>query len=253
MSTTRRRLGSTFPGIGDTPLRPAKNQAQVYLAPALLGVAMVVAVLLSFQSDDLNYRLQIWSLGFALGALGATLLIWEASVTFGVVRFENHSPSLRFTYAPSLDLMYPLTAVLLMVPAAVALVAQLRGEPVADIGFGRRTAYVIGALGLALLIQQLWTLRVPRGLALTPAGLRGIRGAGRLVLDWNDLSAASAMSTRSGAKLGLHTHSGEVHVIPRRLIGSDPDAVATIINYYLHHPADRGHLVGAEAAINGAR
>lgn len=250
MTVTRRHLGAHFPGVRETPLRPGKSQAQVYLAPVLLIAAMVVGILLSFQSNDLNYRLQIVGLGLALGGLGAALLLWEVSVTVGVVRFENHSPSLRFSYAPRLDLMYPLAAVLMIFPATVALFALLRGEAAAEIGFGRRTAYVLGILGLALLTQQLWALRVPRGLELTSEGLRGVRGAGRIVLTWDDLSAASAMSTRSGAKLGLHAKRGEVHILPRRLIGSDPDAVAAIINYYLRHPADRDYLVDPEVAIH---
>lgn len=249
MSVTRHQLGIHFPGVGETPLRPGSSPAQVYLAPVLLGAAVVVAILLAFQSNDPNYRLQIVGLGLALGALGATLLLWEVSVTVGVIRFEQHSRSLRFSYSPSLDLLYPLVAVLLMLPSIIALLTLLRGEPVAEIGFGRRTAYILGALGLVLLAQQLWSLRVPRGLELTPEGLRGVRGAGRLVLSWDDLGKAAAMSTRSGAKLALHTKRGEVHIIPRRLIGSDPDAVAAIINHFLRHPADRDQLTRPEAAI----
>ncbi|WP_010205661.1 murein endopeptidase [Salinibacterium sp. PAMC 21357] len=249
MIVIRQVLRRNFPGIGETPLRSGKSPAQLYLAPVLLIAAMIVGILLSFQPNDLNYRLQIVGLGLALGCLGVALLLWELSVTVGVVRFENHSPTLRFTYAPSLDLLYPLAAVLIMIPAIVALFALLRGEPAAEIGLGRRTANVLGILGFVLFAQQLWALRVPRGLELTSEGVRGVRGAGRIALNWDVLDTASAMSTRTGAKLGLHLKSGEVHVLPRRLIGSDPDAVAAIINYYLRHPADRNHLATPELAI----
>ncbi|MGO3148139.1 MAG: hypothetical protein ACTIJ6_10725 [Leucobacter sp.] len=249
MGVTHQDLGAHFPGVRETPLNPGKSQAQIYLAPVLLHAAMVVAILLSFQSNDLNYRLQVVGLGLALGCLGVALLLWGVSVTVGVVRFEKHASSLRFSYAPSLDLIYPFAAVLMVFPATVALFALLRGEAAAEIGFGRRTAYVLGVLGLVFLAQQLWSLRVPRGLELTSEGLRGVRGAGRIVLSWDDLDAATAMSSRSGAKLGLHAKRGEVHVIPRRLLGSDPDAVAAIINYYHRHPAERDHLVDPDVAI----
>lgn len=249
MSVIRQNLEVSFPGIGETPLRSGKSPGQLYLAPVLLIAAMIVGILLSFQSNDLNYQLQIVGLGLALGCLGLALLLWERSVSVGVIRVENHSPSLRFSYAPSLDLLYPFAAVLIMLPAILALFALLRSEAAEEIGFGRRTVYVLGILGFVLFVQQLWVLRVPRGLELTSEGVRGVRGAGRIVLNWDNLGAASAMSTRTGAKLGLQVKSGEVHILPRRLIGSDPDTVAAIINYYLRHPADRDHLATPEFAI----
>ena len=245
MTVVRQDLGINFPGVGESPLRSGKSPAQLYLAPALLIAAMLVGILLSFQSHDLSYRLQIVGLSLALGCLGAALLAWELSVSVGVVRLMKQSQSLRFSYGPSLDLLYPLAAGIMVLPAILALIARLRGEAVADIGFGRRTVEVLGIL----LAQQLWALRVPRGLELTSEGVRGVRGAGRIVLSWDDLGAASAMSTRTGAKLGLRVTSGETYILPRRLIGSDPDAVAAIINYYLRHPADRHHLAQPEFAI----
>ncbi|MEV8249848.1 hypothetical protein AB0O87_02835 [Microbacterium sp. NPDC076768] len=249
MEVIRQDLGAHFPGVGETPLHPAKNPAQRHLAAVLLFVAMIVGILLSLQSNDLNDRLQMMGLGLALGVLGAALLFWELSVTVGVVRFENQSPLLRFSYSPGLGVLYPLAAVLIMFPAIVAIFALLRGEAAAEIGVGRRTVYVLGIFGFVFFVQQLWALRVPRGLELTSEGVRGVSGAGRIVLNWDDLSAAAAISTRSGAKLGLHVKTGEVHVLPRRLIGSDPDAVAAIINYYLRHPADRGRFATPDAAI----
>ena len=249
MSVIRHGLDVRFPGIGETPLRPGSSPGKQYLAPGLLFAAMVVGILLSFQSNDLNYRLQIVFLGLAVGCLGVALVFWELSASVGVIRLENHSPSLRFSYAPSLDLLYPLAAVLIMLPAILALFALLRGEATEQIGFGRKTVYALGLLGFVLLAQQLWALRVPRGLELTSEGVCGVRGAGRIVVNWDNLGAASAISTRTGAKLSLQVKSGEVHFLPRRLIGSDPDAVAAIINYYLRHPADRDHLATPEFAI----
>lgn len=249
MHVIRQHVGAQFPGVGETPLRPGSSPAQRYLAPVMLFAAMAVGVLLSLQPNDLSYRLQIAGLGLALGCLGAAVLLWEVSVSVGVIQFENRSPSLRFSYAPILDLFYPLAAVLVMLPAAVALVALLRGEAASEIGFGRRTVYLIGALGVVFFAQQLWALRVPRGLELTPTELRGVRGVGRIALKWDDLGEAFAMSTRTGAKLSLRLKRGEVLIFPRRLLGSDPDAVAAIINHYLRHPSDRDSLANPEAAI----
>lgn len=246
MYTTRQYLGTNFPGMTQIPLRPGNSQARLYLAPVVLIGAVVVAILLATQSNNLGYQLQLAGLGLALGVLGAAVLLWEVSVSAGVVRFEDPSGSLRFHYPPGLGLLYPLAAACMMFPAAVAL---LRGEGSAQIGFGRRTAYTLGILGLIFFLQQLWALRVPRGLALSEAGLRGVRGAEHLVLAWADLDSAAAMSARSGAKLALHTTRGEVHVLPRHVIGSDPNAVAAIINYYLQYPQDRGYLTDPEGAI----
>lgn len=248
MSVTQHSLGANFPGVGETSLRPGSAARQL-LVPGVLFGAMVVGVLLAFQSDDLSYRLQMVSLAFAVGMLGVALLLWELSAAVGVVRIEQPASSLRFTYVPGLDLAYPLAAALIMVPAGIAGLVRLSGATAAEIGFGRRTPYVLGLLGLVFFVQQLWALRVSRGLKLTPEGIRGIRGMGRVALTWDDLNAASAMSTRSGAKLALHLKHGAVNVIPRRLIGSDPDAVAAIINYFLRHPADRGLLTNPETAI----
>lgn len=146
--------------------------------------------------------------------------------------------------------MYLLVAVLTMLPSIFALLALLCGEPAADIGFGRRTVYAPGVLGFGAPRPTGAALRVPRGLELTPEGVRGVRGVGRIVLNWGVLAEASAMSTRSGSKLCLQVKSGEVNIVPRRLFGSDPDAVAAIINYYLRHRENRGHLTTPRPRCN---
>ena len=98
------------------------------------------------------------------------------------------------------------------------------------------------------LASQLWSLRTDPGLTLSEYGLRGVRGSRRVDLAWSDLASASVISEK-GARLVLTLRAGGAIVIGAHHIGSDPNAVAPIIDFFLDHPEHRAVLATPMAAL----
>ncbi|MDF2920774.1 MAG: murein endopeptidase, partial [Microbacterium sp.] len=114
-----------------------------------------------------------------------------------------------------------------------------------------RSPYAIGVLGLAFIAVWVWRLRVPAGLELTPAGVRGVRGSARIDWSWDDLVQVGVVGAPV-AKLSLTPRGGVGRPVlaPTLALGSDPNEVAAIVRYYLERPAERGALAdGGVAAV----
>ena len=110
--------------------------------------------------------------------------------------------------------------------------------------------YALGVIGVITLAVQLWGMRLPAGLILTPDGLLGIRDSGEVRLGWDDLARVD-VAERPVAKLSLIPRGGARPVLaPARALGSDPNQVAAIVRYYFERPAER-HLLadGGVAAV----
>lgn len=147
----------------------------------------------------------------------------------------------RLTFAFSMN-----AAVALMVPALI----YLDPSPLAELGvFSRRGVLILPVIALGWLAHQLWSLRRPAGLTLTTAGLFGVRGGPDIDLAWDELAAVWVAEDKFQRTLHLDTTRRHISV-RGAAVGGDLYAVATVIDFYLKHPAQR-HLLedGAIKAV----
>ena len=107
-----------------------------------------------------------------------------------------------------------------------------------------RSIIVFGPLmGLAVIAEALWRLRRPAGLTLSERGLTGVRAGPQFFLPWAAIGSVSVAEGKKRRLLVLTAADGPGMVaISGGLVGGDVYAVATVINYYLHHPEERGRL-----------
>lgn len=114
--------------------------------------------------------------------------------------------------------------------------------------YERAAVTFLPPFGLALLLYQLWTLRRPAGLTLTPSALYGVRRGPAINLTWNHLISVHALTGKRTSSLILGTVEG-----PQRIrgsaVGGDLHAVASVIDYYLRHPDERHRLSDGIAAV----
>lgn len=107
-----------------------------------------------------------------------------------------------------------------------------------------RIVIILGPLvGLVLIAEALWRLRRPAGLTLSERGLTGVRAGPQFFLPWAAIGSVSVAEGKKRRLLVLTAADGPGMVaISGGLVGGDTYAVATVINYYLHHPEERGRL-----------
>lgn len=106
--------------------------------------------------------------------------------------------------------------------------------------------------GLLMIAEVLWRLRRPAGLTLDERGLSGVRAGPRFDVVWASLANASVAEGKKSRQLILASVDGRNWVaIPQSTVCGDVYAVATVINYYLHHPEERGRLSdGLDAVLH---
>jgi hypothetical protein len=107
-----------------------------------------------------------------------------------------------------------------------------------------RGMIVFGPLmGLAMIAETLSRLRRPAGLSLDERGLSGVRAGPRFGVVWADVAIASVAEGKKSRHLILASADGRSGVaIPQSTVSGDVYAVATVINYYVQHPEERGRL-----------
>lgn len=223
----------------------ARARANMFLAFA------VVPAVIAFADDRLGLRLLMGSLVVLLLTLSIGLRIMLGDVDERAVRVVAGTTSLRF--APTAAATLPTLALGLagILVAVVQLVVDLAGLPTMTGSFLLfRLPYVLGVVGIGVLAYELWQLRLPAGLELTPDGLKGARGGGRVDWRWEELALVS-VSKAPAAKLSLLPNGGRRPVLIRAgALGSDPNEVAAIVNYYRERPAERRFLAeGGPAAV----
>lgn len=112
----------------------------------------------------------------------------------------------------------------------------------------RSAAYGVPLLGAYAIASKLWSLRRSAGLTLGDQGLRGVRGGPRVDVSW-DRIAQVTVSERRGIRSVCIVTPNAVHVLPMHALVGDAYAVATIVNYYLQNPDERGRLVDGPDAV----
>lgn len=248
MSITRRRLSSSFPGDREIPLRPVNHKPAAAMV-VVFGTAVFAALIAVSAKGNPGFQLVMGSCALFISAFGVMLPILRDAVAEWTLHLDTRAPQLRFAPPTKLSAIFLIAAGLAMLPALVGLVFEIRGEPVAVSWTGRAGIYGIGLLAVLWLGQQLWSLRLPPGLTLSPRGLTGVRGAKPVDIPWSELAAVSTVSGR-GAKLVLRRTGGDTTLIEPLWIGSDPRVVTAIIDYYLTHPAQRSLLDDPRSAIH---
>ncbi|GAB3604696.1 hypothetical protein GCM10027413_01050 [Conyzicola nivalis] len=224
---------STRVPVRTTPVNPV-------VAVVFLGAIVLIFAALAIFNVYPSAR-------FAFIAAAVFLMLFPVGVGLlntrlkpGVVRFDENAASLRFIPQAAAPVLFFAAALVGLVPGIVALVNGLDA-------IGRGLA-VISALCLVWVLQQLWALRLPAGLVLDEHGIRGVRGSKAVDLSWDDLAKAEVTAPK-GIRLTLHLRPAGSVVIEPQYIGSDPNVLAPVINFFREHPQHRAALATPRAAL----
>lgn len=238
------------------PLTPRISHPARPVVPMLGAPASGIAILIAFGllivgtatialvADDAGFRLFMGSCAVLLLVAVSAVSAYAFAVTRGVIRVDAGAPALRFAPPARVRTLFTALGVAALLPVAATLLTGTIGDtPLRGGG-----VIGLGVLAVIWIGQQLWSLRVPRGLTLSELGLAGVRGTAAVSVAWSELAHAEAVWDR-GAKLVIHRTGMSALVIEPRWTGSDPNLVALIVTHYLEHPEDRGLLGDAEAAV----
>lgn len=241
------------PGEETVPVIPRGRSPRI-ASWILFGLA-AMSLFLVLADDRIGFRLTMGALGVTIVTIGIAFLALAGSIQPRLVRVDAEGPGLRFAPATGVTVLMWLVPLVTLLPAIAQLVVDINGLPTMRSGLiVGRGPYLLGVIGVIGVIVQLWGLRRPSGLILTPDGLLGIRGSGDVRLLWEDLATVGVAATPASApaaKLSLIPRGGArpVRAAPR-VLGSDPNQVAAIVRYYLERPTER-HLLadGGVAAV----
>lgn len=216
-----------------------------------IGVMLVVAglpLVIAALAREPGFRLFMLAMGLLILAAVPVAVVWTRSLSAGRVRVDAVG-GLRFAPPAWLGVALLALAVAGVLVGALPYVLAAEGIPaLMGSGVRRYSPGVLALLSLGWLGYQLAGWREPRGLTLSPEGLRGVRGADRVRLAWDDLDRVEVAPGWS-ARLILHTVAGSAHAITAQWMGSDPNLVAAIVEHFRAHPEDRPALVDGPAAI----
>jgi hypothetical protein len=157
-----------------------------------------------------------------------------------MVRIDATADALRFVVPRAAPVLFFVAAIVGLVPGVVAIV-----EGFDEVG---TWPAFFSAVSLVWLVQQLWALRLPAGLTLDARGIRGVRGSKPVDLGWHDLVRAEVTAPK-GIRLVLHLSDSGTIVLEPAYIGSDPNVLAAVIDFFVEHPEHRGMLATPEAAL----
>jgi hypothetical protein len=221
------------------PLRsPRANPVGLAIVVGLAALGFVAA---ATGADNAITLAVTASAALMLVLLLVSALLMPGDISERVVRIQADAAELRFVGPAAVPTLFWLAALVGSVPVVAALVFGF--------DYAGRALFLIGAVAVFWVGQQLWGLRTPRGLTLSEQGLRGVRGSKPVRLAWDDLSYADVATTRQGAKLVLHLRPTGVIVITPHYTGSDPNVLAPLINFFLAHPEQRATLATPMAAL----
>jgi hypothetical protein len=218
----------------------------------LIAALAVIPAVMVLVDDRTGLRLVMGALAIMAVTVGVCLRIMLGTIEPRVVRVVADVPTLHFAPPASATVPTLGLGVAALLPGIAQLIVDVVDLPTMSGSFLLgRAPYVLGILGIGVIVVQLWRLRVPEGLELTPQGIRGIRGSGRVDWRWDDLAQVSVIAPPV-AKLSLVPNGGGRPVLaPTLILGSDPNEVAAIVRYYLERPAERAAL--AEGGVEAVR
>lgn len=208
------------------------------------------AFVIALVDTRLGFKLFMGSIGIAMLAGVIALSLRSRALRAGEICIETPG-ALRFIPPRSLWVGNVVVAFACLLPGAVSVIIIVMDLPTQR-GLTKSTTvgpYVLVVIGLALLIQTIWSTRTPVGLSVHPEGLRGVRGTKRVDLRWDDIESVSPFG-HHGPKLLLITANHDAIIIDSHHTGSDPAIVARVIEYFRKNPLQRTQLRDGAAAIN---
>jgi hypothetical protein len=228
-------------GESRVPVFP-KGRSPRALASLILLFA-VPGVIVAIAGDRLGLRLVMGALAIVVVTVSVALHVMAGVIEARVVRVVKDAPTLHFAPPPVATVPIFVIGLSLLLPALAQFVADMQGLQTLSTRLLSTGPYLLGALGFAAIVVQLWRMRVPAGLELSPEGLRGIRGYGDFAWGWDDLAQVGVIAGPA-AKLSLVPRGGMGRPVlaPTLGLGSDPNEVAAIVRYYFENPAEREAL-----------
>lgn len=227
------------PGAPSVPLLVANYSPGP--AIAVFGIGFAIGVGFAIFHPDVHFRVMMAAVGAVMGLLLAILIVLQNAMHVRTVRIDENYAGLRFVAPIALDILFWAIGVVGLVPGFVVMSGG--GSQRGGIAF-----IVLSSIFVAWIAQQFWALRTPRGLTLTETGLIGVRGSASVSSTWDGVTGVELVYVR-GARIVLHLRDGRTVTLDPRYTGSDPNVLATIVDYFLRHPADRAALADPRAAI----
>ncbi|MDR6201085.1 hypothetical protein QE374_002994 [Microbacterium sp. SORGH_AS428] len=250
---TVRRMTPTLPLLGgEVPVFPRGRNPRP-LGWGVIATSVVVG-LIAAVSDELSRRVLFGALAVMLMVIGIALLITFQGVVSRALTIDDRPGALRFVPLRVGSVPMLFIAVSLLLPAGAQLFIDLNGLP-APWGprLTRSGPYILGVIGIATLVVRIVRRRVPAGLTLSPRGVTGIRGCGALDWPWDELAQVSVVAAPAARLSLLRAGGAPLITAPSLSLGSDPNLVAALVEFYRQHPEHRDALeVGGVEAVRRA-
>lgn len=179
------------------------------------------------------------------------LLTWAfgrlmRDVQYREARVLTGSDALTFIPSASMGRVDSLVAGALWVPWVLLVLTMLVDGADAHLSLVERG--IIGGVPV-IYAYHLWQLRSPRGLTLTPDGIRGVRRGPALSLAWEDIADVSVMELPGRGKLRIDGRDGKSVSIDSTRFGSDASVVAHVLEHFLANPRQRPELAMGEKSL----
>lgn len=227
----------------DEPTRPVfpRGRKPTWLV-GLVAVFAILPVVIAVVDDRLGLRLVMAALAVTILGAAVCLHVLFGTIRDRTLRVDDTAPGLWFRPAAAATAVPFVLGALLVLPAVAQVVADAAELETLDSFLLTRGPYAIALLGLGVVVVTVVRLREPAGLRLTPAGLVGIRGRGRVQWGWDDLETVD-VGSGPVAMLTLVPAGGGPRVeAPPLALGGDPNQVATVVRYFRAHPGERALL-----------
>ncbi len=219
--------------------------------PIVLMLILVGFLLLPVLLDNKPYfRLMMFLLVLGIVFFFLSTIPWRKAPSPGKVRLSPTSP-LKFLPPTAIWILNLAGPICFLLAGTVVILSLfvLGIEPITG-PIGRRGGGVFFiALGIAGIFYQMPKLLRPRGVELSPEGVRWWQGLRENIIPWDGLAEVALGAKKKGKRLRLHHRDGNVHSLVPMFFGSDPVVVAEVIRYFLDHPDDRETLSDPRAAL----
>lgn len=185
-----------------------------------------------------------WQLQVIMVAAGAFFLIlaWGmhrlmTAVDYGTVRVAEGTAALTFVPTRAIAWMDNIVTgylVAFWVTLLVFIFAPGRDGLTPSITIAGAVLALPGIVG-----YYVWQLMHPRGLTLTPEGIRGVRRGPKVDVQWSQILDVSVGDLPGRGKLVLMTWDRKVVNIDATRFGSDAQAVAHVIRHFRENERER--------------
>lgn len=185
--------------------------------------------------------------GVCLGLISRLFRLAMTTVRDGYVRIDPHAAGLRFVPPRGFERTEDVAIAMMFVPGSLIATAFLTGLDRHAMSSPWSVPLVVASVVLPA--YYLWTLRPPRGLTLTPAGVRGVRRVTQVDLTWDDMRGVTVVDGPGRGTLVIPGPDRRQLRVDAMRFGSDAHLVAAIISYFLDHERARELLTDGPRAL----